>query len=444
MKKVLIVSSSFPPTASVGASVRLAKLCKYLPQHGWQPIVLTRAPSSSAPARPSETLFAELADRVEIRTAAAPEFHAMYSGVKRIAGAALRAVARLRPARDAASSPDSANGSRTLEGGYLRLVHWLFVPDDQVLWMRAATRAALRLYDEQGFDAIYSSSPLPSNHLVAARIARRTHVPWIAEFRDPWLDSTFRQPRPLALAEKLERRMEERILRGASHVVAVSTRYVATLRARMPGLALTHIPNGYDPADFATIVPRSRSRSEFVLVHAGNLYTQRSPVAVLQALALLRGRNAAAANVRLELIGVVPRSVEAQIAELGLADAVRIVPSVPHPEALQRMVDAAALLLLPGPGEGYVPGKVYEYLAARRPILAVTESAEIVTVLTEAGGAHEVVTDEPRGIADAIERLHRRVTSEGGDESDATHLRQYDRIEIARRTAELLDRLAGS
>jgi hypothetical protein len=245
---------------------------------------------------------------------------------------------------------------------------WLYRPDAQVGWYPFAISAARRLLRERRFDAIFSSSVPVTAHLVARRLHHDFGVPWIAEFRDPWADApSDASPR----RRRWNRQAEDRILRAATAVVAVSPSWAELVRPRARRVEI--VTNGFDPQDLPVVRPHPGD----AITYLGTYYPDRQDLStVFRALRELacEGHESCA---RVRVVG----DGSAQITDLAREHGVAldVTGFLPQREAL-RHVAAARVLVLAGPtatdprdlvSQGHIPAKLFEYLASLRPIVAV-------------------------------------------------------------------------
>lgn len=440
-RRLLVVSYFFPPTGGVGVQ-RTLKFVKYLSVEGWRSAVVTPA----HPAYPIRDpgLLDEIPSDTEVVRTTCPEPAGLAGSLaerfarrgRTAGGPPGSAAPRGRPGRSRAVL-------RAAGRWWTRFVRVFLFPDDQVLWWPFAVRAGRRAHSRYPVDAIYSSSPPFTTHLVGRSLHGMTGRPWIADFRDPFVGNAFAD-QPSLPKRSLQRWLEGRIVQAADRVVVASPSMERALRERYPLRAdrIVCIPNGYDRSDLDGIVPAPRDPGLFTLVYSGSVYGNRELCIFLDDLErLLERRPELRARLRVEFVGRVnvanQRLADAHATPARLGEVVSYTGFLPRAEALRRMRSADALLQLiaDDPGKEVVIGaKILEYLAFDLPILAVVPTGDARAVLDELDWG--IVADpEPGAIADGLERLleapkpDRRADPEG----------RYDRAAQARRLAELLD-----
>jgi hypothetical protein len=437
MRRVGLVAYWYPPRQAAGA-LRAASLARYLPAFGWEPVVITVRPRTSL-YLPSDGGGPVAGDPPEPDLATPDRaWHALAAG-------AVESV-RGPGALELLKTENVLAGRRP----FARAAHWAYrhvlaFPDDAWPWL-VDRRSVVRTLAGRGVSAIVSTSPPPTAHLVAARVAARLGVPWVADYRDPWSQrSAWRRAWPL---HGLETRLERRTLASAAHVVAVSAPLAAGLRGLL-ACPVSVVPNGFDPADRLLVVrdqvPLAADR--FTLVHTGTLtHGTRDPGIVLAALAALVDRGAIAVD-QLE-VWFIGRHLEvARRAAAGwplLAPALRYAAHVPRPAALDAQRRATVLLSLGSPDalyDGDVPTKVFEYLDAGRPVLGIASHASALAgLLRETRGGQIVTTREEAAVA--LEGWVTAWRAEGrvASHADRAAIVRYERRRLTAEFAAVLDR----
>ena len=314
---------------------------------------------------------------------------------------------------------EELHGTQGLErfGVYARLAgRRLLVPDENVSWNLTAVPAAIRIARREGIDAIVTTSPPSSVHLVGAAVKRATGIPWVADLRDGWRFESLR-PRPaLPALDRLDAALERLVATRADAVSAVTEPIAADLASRFAREVAT-ITNGYDPeatdddgtgADSAASGKSALTPGRRTLVHTGTLsYGGRPLGPLLEALQGLKASAPEAAQ-RLEvaLVGPITDAERAQVERAGLSDTVRITGSVPRATAVALQRAADGLLVITGPGQsGVATGKLYEYLTARRPILVIGDETAAARIVEETGAGIAVGRNDPPALTAALRRL---------------------------------------
>ena len=423
--RLLVVAFFFPPAGGGGVQ-RTLKFCKYLPESGIDVHVL-------APDDPKWLV------RDEGLLEAIPPETTVHRAPFRGPAAVLRSEA-IRERRGLARAAAEA-----------RLLPVRLLPDRASMWAPAAARAALRIVRRERIDVLLTTSPPNSMHAVGAFAGSRARVPWVADFRDPWLASAFRGERGPHVRAK--RAAETRLARAAVRRAAALTCVTETIAgelARFDPAAparTTVIGNGADLDDFAAFEHRRNER--FTLVHAGSFIGSRSLEPVLTAVKELEERRPELrGTIRVRFVGDLREADRARAAALDVPHAWEETGHLTYAEALRAQREADALLLLiphaSGHGPAIVSGKVFEYVAARRPILAVVPPGGAAAALVRGlGGGPVADPADVTGIAAALEGLVDEWRAGGLPDRDypAAELAAISRRERARELAAVLERV---
>ncbi len=289
---------------------------------------------------------------------------------------------------------------------YLGAVLWL--PDDHQGWIPSLVTAGLGSI-ARGVDVMYTTAPPYSAHVAGLVLRSLTGVRWVAEQRDPWLGNPFKPWFVRArLTDAVDAWLERRCLMNADLTVAVTAAAAKDLASRRgePGavvLVRNGIPELGSGENSEPAVDEGMVRS---ILYVGSLYHRRDPRPFLQGLAHLR-KQGQLPPVSVEFIGNCARyegeNLEALCADLGIGDVVRFVPPIPHHACQERMRAADLLLLFAQEQPSQVPQKLYEYLAARRPVVAFAdEEGETAHMLREVGGQYLITGTQPAEIAEVL------------------------------------------
>lgn len=371
-KKILVIAYYFPPLGGAGVQ-RVLKFVKYLPEFGWEPVVLT-VKEISYLARDG-TLLEELSPgRKVVRTGSFDPHRIIYL-VKRFFGVKNQA---------------SQNRQLAQPFSKLRFLKWLFIPDSKIGWFPLALWKGLSLIRERKIDLIFSSSPPVTAHLIGYWLSRMTKKPLVLDFRDPWNLSA--DTYPAALHKKLNQVLERKVLRQAKGIVAVNQFLADELRTKSLAKETEIITNGFDSADFEKL--EVHSSSKFEIVYSGTFNRLNDPRPFLRAFSELVSQNQEFAEQSIfTRVGLVlDWDWTSLLREYKLGGNVNSVGYLPHRQSLEYLLKAALLLVTTTGQRGaelISTGKIYEYLAARRPILAI---------VPEKGAAAKLIREHQAGV----------------------------------------------
>ncbi len=325
-----------------------------------------------------------------------------------------------------------------------RIEPWFYLPDDQRGWVPFATRRGSRLLRDTPHDVVVSTSAPYSAHLVGLRLRERFDIRWVADFRDEWTANPYIRY-PSGWHRRLNERLERRVLGRADRVVCVSGPWLANLASQVPGEAhekFRELPNGFDADQFGE--PASIP-SRFRVVYTGAFYGPRSPDVFLRALGrIVEGRRIPPEELEVVFVGHTghARGLER------VPDCVRLVGQQPHHEAL-RQLGQATLLLLVIPQEGGAgnhTGKLFNYLAAGRPILALAPEPNVAADLIRQTRSGRVVPpDDVHGVEQAlVDQYQDWKAGRSLVNQDRDLIARYEAREQARDWASMLDELIAS
>jgi glycosyltransferase involved in cell wall biosynthesis len=330
-----------------------------------------------------EALLARVPDSVRvIRSGALRGFSRLGSLLQPLKNA-LRGTGNTQsaPASSSTSAPSpSSPGLKTL------VEELCAMPDKDVGWLAPAITRALPALSTSRPDVIFSSAPPWTTHLVAGTLASALGRPWVADFRDPWVRSPWTRYQT-SVAKAVARRLEAAVVRRAAAVVFTTEsarREFERFYGDDAGRRFHVVYNGCDPADVRPMDPRSDD-GQFVLLHAGTLYGGRSPEPLIRAVASVRAQHEQGRRLRLRFLGSTGFpgvDLEGLCRSLGLQEVVEFLPRVDRAASLREMQRASALVILQGGTAMAIPGKLYEYLAVGRPVLALAEPGEMTSLIT--------------------------------------------------------------
>ncbi|MXZ17780.1 MAG: glycosyltransferase family 4 protein [Rhodothermaceae bacterium] len=409
----------------------MLKFARYLPNYGWLPTVLTVDPEFAAFPSTDETLLQEIPPEVKIiRTRAWDPF---------------RLYGRFQGKKKADAVEVGHVGGKL---GFKRVARWLrgnvFLPDARIGWVPFASRVVRKLVQEQKFDAIMSTGPPHSSHLVGMAAYKASKLPWVVDMRDPWVEIYYRdQMYEGRIANKIQSTLERRVLSTASAVVSVSKHVGLGLKRRVQMQHYETIPNGFDPADILqNQATRTRKEGAFTVAYIGTYTLRRHSNALVVALQKLQ----ATIPVEVHFVGKVDSEALERYRVNGIP--IEELGYLPHNEAVAYMQEVD-IFLLPLPrvqghnGAGDVSGKVFEYMSARRPILALGPTeGDLADILNQVHAGNIFDYEDQVGMFDFLKSCleSRKDAWPINDEA----LAEYERPRLTGRLAHLLDQLSKS
>ena len=322
------------------------------------------------------------------------------------------------------------------------------IPDAQIGWLPFCLNRGLSLVRNGGVDLIYSTADPFTDHLIALLLSRLSGRPWVADFRDPWTqDIIYRD------VGRLRRRIDEALeflfLSRADRVIVVSSSMGDSFVRKYPTLEagkIVTITNGYDDDDFPTDAVSIQRSGKFTIAYAGrfNSYTNRSP-AFLKALRALLDEHPELDNkIEARFVGLFGEDNESLVEQLQLGNVVQPLGYLPHRECVKQLVAADTLLLTFRAQKGVevvLSGKIFEYLAARRPILALVPEGEAARLVRETKSGIVVGPDDTPGIKEAIWHLYRHYEDGSLGLEENSSIDQFTRANLTCKLAALFSEL---
>ncbi len=433
-RRVLVVGHPYPDQ-NMG-SVRLRRVCRLLPRHGWDAVVLTHAGGTA--------WTAQCPPGVRVEPVAAPDLTRIYQAIRQT----------LRPPQP--TNGTTADGKRGGTPVVLdtnlssKLNRWLMIPDKQRPWLRPALRRGRELLRTEKFDAVFASLDPRTALLVAARLSRSSGVPAVLEYRDLWIGNPYYHlTQPTALHRAWHARLERSAIRQATRVTAVcegiqeylNEAYASALHAPV---ALNY--NFYDPDEYPPRAPRS-DQQPFVVSHTGNMYASRTPHLFFEGLqAFLRKHALTPAQFRFRWAGGL--SGVSGLAEVldrtGVRPFIDFLGQIPHRAALQLLVDSDVSLLLQAPDDTiHIPGKLFEAMGARVPILALSNPCETARIVQQ-GQAGLVSAYTAEAVAGALSDFYARWLRHERWTFSEENVRRFSADAVVAKLARLFDEAAGT
>ena len=444
MKRLLIITYYWPPTGGSGVQ-RWVKFSKYLPEFGWQPVVYT--PENPEQLARDESLLADIPASAEVVKTRILEPYELYR--------------RLTGGKKGEGEVNPVNAQQ--KNWKQRLSLWVrgncFVPDPRIGWVRPSVRFLKKYLAEHPVDAVVTTGPPHSVHLIGLGLKKALGLRWIADFRDPWTEMFYYKHLGLGpAADRRHHRLEQAVLDGADAVISVSPPVAADFRAKTQ-TPVVLITNGFDEDDFAeagepssgapgvqffpdpengsekildTPAPQ-RPRTKFRLVHTGLFAADGNPINLWDALAERCAADPAfRERLQIRLAGKVDAAVTEAVRERGLGGNLVELGYLPHDETVREQ-RAADILLLPLRREPeyakVLPGKIFEYLASRRPVLGIGQ---------EDGAAAAVLRDAAAGQMFDWDKKDELLAFLDAEHPQTEGIEKYTRRALTAQLAELL------
>ena len=414
MRTVLVITYYFPPVATSG-TFRFLNFCRYLPYFGWAPQVLTTTPDSIWPRLPEDQ---PLCDRLPAAIRVDRVAHGNPARtLSRIAEYARSISGSVGTSASTANHYPLMRNTRKLVIGLIDVVleRLLKFPDSQRFWRRPALRRLVSICNKHRPDVVLATGKPWTSLIIGKLIAERLGVPFVADFRDPWVRN------PSGVASRAVKNLEADICRSAARVITTTSELRDQLAEDYPGLSgrFVTITNGFDSAEYSLgtseyIIKSGGTRSNesvLELTHFGTVYGTRNPIELLRAMQeLFHEKQIACGQVRIRFVGtweVSPNLTDERLVEeLEAAGLVTREPPIQHFDCLRQMSTSDVLLLLQPGYPLQIPAKVYEYIAVGRPILVIGgEGATAALVKT-----HRIGRCVPNNVAEIKKALLRLAT----------------------------------
>lgn len=416
MKRLLIITYYWPPTGGSGVQ-RWVKFSKYLPEFGWQPVIYT--PENPEQLAYDESLLKEIPECAEVIKTRINEPYELY---RKLTGASKQK--EVNPLNQ-----QKKNWKQKLS---LWVRGNLFIPDPRISWVRPSVKYLKKYLREHPVDAVVTTGPPQSMHLIGRGLKRALGVKWIADFRDPWTEMFYYKHMGLnACSDRKHRRLERSVLDEADMVIAVSPPVRDDFAAKTT-TPVHLITNGYDPDDFPQSV-QQRDTEKFTIVHTGLFAADGDPVNLWKALSQRCAEDAEfASRLQIRLAGKTDAQVISSIREYGLADKLVDLGYLPH-EQIVKEQQAADILILPLRQEPeyakVLPGKIFEYLASGRPVLGIGQ---------EDGAAAQLLEDAGAGRMFGWDRCTELLEFLAADHESSRNIEKYSRRSLTETLTKLI------
>ncbi|TDQ16510.1 glycosyltransferase involved in cell wall biosynthesis [Algoriphagus boseongensis] len=392
-KQVLIITYYWPPSGGSGVQ-RWLKFAKYLPEAGWEPVIFT--PENPDFDLKDESLQKEIPTSLEVIKFPIWEPYQLFSRVKR--------KSKTHPGRLLEQK----------EKGFLeKAAIWMranfLVPDPRVFWVKPSVKFLLDLVQNGQYQAVITTGPPHSMHLIGRELKRKTGLTWIADFRDPWSQWEFLDKLPMAARiRKRHLQLEESVLKEADEVITISPTFQLDLE-KLSHRKIQLLTNGFDPADIPSdFSPKAKVKEKLHLVYTGVIDAIRNPIPLLKA--IKEEFQGTGEEVDFTFVGKVSDPVKEFVAaDSWLVNRIHFPGYVSHGEVFGFYAKADGLVLIltdTKNAKGNIPGKLFEYLATGIPIVALGDpEGDSAQILNQAEGGKVIRHEDFVGIQVVLREL---------------------------------------
>lgn len=435
-KKVLMIAHIFPPIGGSGVQ-RTLKFVKYIKSFGWEPIIVT-AGKSNYPLNdksllceiPDDTRIIRIDEDMTVNPTIVSEIHSLIEGMI-----------------------SDKNLYEAYKESSLKNTQILSMPDPYIFWANKVLKELKKYIDVSEVDLIYTTSGPYSDHIIGYYLKDEYKKPWVADFRDEWTNNPYIIPDKNSLLFKTEYALEEKIVHAADKIINVTPRSTENCRDNFQLLneKVVTITNGYDEEDFKKIVFSESKNEKFTVIHNGLLYSIRTPITFMLALHnLIRSKKIDPDHIRVCFSWT--NNDEQWIKysnELQLGKIVEFYGYVSHKESLQLASNADLLLLIVGPGEknnAMYPGKLFEYLRLKKPILALSpENGVVDQLIMETDRGYNVDFDDIEGIEQSLlEEYNKWLIGNGSIIRSDSKIEEYERKNLTGQLSQVFHSVSST
>jgi len=395
MKKVLIITYYWPPAGGAGVQ-RALKFTKYLPQFGWEPVVLT----VENPDSPVDdiSLLKDVPEGTKIYKTKSLEPFELY---KKFTGK-----------KSDSKIPNDILLSKSSLSLKEKIAQWarlnLFIPDAKIGWKRYAVKKGLEIIKVENIDLIFTTSPPQTAALIGRKLSQLTGIKWIADFRDPWMEIVYYQNLIRTnITRTIDSSLEKKVMNDADTIITISKNMADLIRSKANNQNVVVIPNGFDESDFEST--ELIKNDKFTISYTGTMSKDRVPYPLFFALKKLI-YNDAINNIQMNFAGKFCHEFSEEILNNDLAEFVVMHNFVPHQDSTQILQSSDALLLVidnvPN-NKGFLTGKLFEYLGCRKPIFAVGPlDGDAHNIIKEADSGVMIKYDDSEGAYELLKTMY--------------------------------------
>ena len=431
MKKILFLSYYWPPSGGPGVQ-RALKFVKYLPKFDISPTLITVDENKASYPLIDHSLSNEVSSELKVVRTNSFEPLSFYK--------------KLNKKKEIPYSGFVNMDKNTIFQKISRFIRGnFFIPDARVGWVNYAFKAALKEIESQDLKTIVSTSPPHSTQLVGLKLKEKTGLPWIADLRDPWTDIFFYKDfYHLPYAKRMDKKYERQVLENADQIVVTSQAtkdLYLTKSSKLYADKIHVIPNGFDELDFEKAI--SFSKDEFLITYSGTIADQYHIGELIKAIAMLR-KKYVDFPIKFNFVGKVSEGIRRKLSENELIDICEFVGYVSHAESIDYLLKSSILLIVTPKiknNEGIVPGKIFEYLASRKPIIFIgPENCNVSEFISEceAGNTFDYENVE---VANYLEQLLLQWKSNPNLNLTSETYKKYSRRALTQQFSEIIKKI---
>ncbi|MBI4947425.1 MAG: glycosyltransferase family 4 protein [Bacteroidetes bacterium] len=442
MKKFLIITYYWPPSGGAGVQ-RWLKLSNYFPEFNFQPIVITVDGAFASYPVLDESLLKEVPENLKVIRTKTKEPFGIYK--------------KLTGKKQIPSGGFSSGNSSSFKDALMRFFRGnFFIPDARMGWNKFAYEAACEIIRKEKPDAIITSSPPHSTQLIGLKLKEQfgIRIPWIADMRDPWTDIYYyKKLLHTPIAKWIDKNYERKVLENADKVVVVSESIRQSFiqkSKRIKPENLVVIPNGYDEKDFVRTDSFGdnkvsvKTENRFIITYTGTIAESYSPYPFFSAIEKLI-KNNSDANILFRFIGSMPKEMQDLLKLISWNGQFEYIPYSPHEKVVEYMLASSVLYLAIPQSEGnkgILTGKLFEYLAARKPIIATGPvDGDAATIISSCNAGKMFEANDEKGILMHLQHLLNEWRSNKNLLTESDAYKKYSRKILAGKFSELLNKI---
>jgi glycosyltransferase involved in cell wall biosynthesis len=433
MKKVLIITYYWPPSGG-GGVMRWLKFSKYLPSFDWHPVIFT--PSNPDPSVFDESLLTEIPEQSTIIKIPIWEPYQIYR----------KLLGKKKDEKFKAGYISEISEGSRINRISVFIRGNLLIPDPRRFWIKPAYKYLLKYLKQNPVDFIVTTGPPHSMHLIGHKLRQKFNIPWLADFRDPWTNIDFYQKLRLTKwADKKHKNLERKVLQSADIISTVSWSWSNDMK-QIVNRDVEVITNGYDPDDFDFEL--EATDDYFSIVHIGSFNADRNPELLWDVLKdKVNAEIDFQKHLKLIFIGQTDESVFRSLKKNHLMSFVEDHGYLEHTKSLA-FLKSSQVLLLPlndAPNvAGIIPGKLYEYLAANRPILAIgPEDGDSARIINETKAGKIVGIQDRASMEKVVDEFY-QLFRQKKNLSDQRGIDKYSRLELTRQLVNTFSKKTGN